>query len=88
MISPRVIPERAHTAKGLALIVDVPFVSTSDAAAGGSDDFARGILNIPYAYTIELPDYGGYNFLLPPSFIPRVGEQMWTAVNVFVDHMK
>ncbi|VDO15097.1 unnamed protein product [Rodentolepis nana] len=57
-------------------------------AAGGSDDFARGALNIPYAYTIELPDLGSYNFLLPPSFIIPVGNQIWDALKTFTEHIK
>ncbi|VUZ51087.1 unnamed protein product [Hymenolepis diminuta] len=57
-------------------------------AAGGSDDFARGDLKIPYSYTIELPDLGSYNFLLPPSFIIPVGNQIWDALQTFVGQMK
>ncbi|EUB54897.1 Carboxypeptidase A2 [Echinococcus granulosus] len=61
---------------------------TLDAAAGGSDDFACGSLKIPYTYTFELPDLGSYNFLLPPAYITLVGEEMWTALETFVEHMK
>lgn len=59
-----------------------------DSAAGGSDDFACGDLKIPYSYTIELPDLGSYNFLLPPSFIIPVGNQIWDALQTFVEQMK
>ncbi|VDN14256.1 unnamed protein product [Dibothriocephalus latus] len=58
------------------------------AAAGGSDDFASGELKIPFAYTIELPDSGTYNFLLPAAYIPVVGEEMWTALKVLVEELK
>ncbi|KAL7061710.1 hypothetical protein AAHC03_0262 [Spirometra sp. Aus1] len=58
------------------------------AAAGGSDDFACGELQIPFSYTIELPDSGTYNFLLPPPYIPAVGEQMWTALKVLTEELK
>ena len=27
---------------------------------------------IPYSYTIELPDFGQFGFLIPPSMIPTV----------------
>ncbi|VDL99871.1 unnamed protein product, partial [Schistocephalus solidus] len=57
------------------------------AAAGGSDDFACGELQIPFSYTIELPDSGTYNFLLPEAYIPVVGEQMWTALNVLAGEL-
>uniref|UniRef100_A0A5K3FUM8 Peptidase_M14 domain-containing protein n=1 Tax=Mesocestoides corti TaxID=53468 RepID=A0A5K3FUM8_MESCO len=58
------------------------------AASGASDDFACGHLNIPYIYTVELPDEGAYNFLLPPAYIPLVGKEMWTALGVLVEYMK
>ena len=38
-------------------------------AAGASDDWAKGEAGIKYSYTIELPDTGRYNFILPPSRI-------------------
>lgn len=44
-------------------------------AAGGSDDWARGVMNIKYAYTIELRDNGNYGFNLPASQIKPTGEE-------------
>ncbi|KAM7539502.1 hypothetical protein Aperf_G00000030700 [Anoplocephala perfoliata] len=58
------------------------------AAAGASDDFACGALRIPYTYTVELPDLGSYNFLLPPNQIVPVGRQMWDALQIFVEQMR
>ncbi|KAM3185318.1 hypothetical protein ACTXT7_006621 [Hymenolepis weldensis] len=57
-------------------------------ASGGSFDFTCGTLKIPYSFAIELPDTGPYGFLLPPSFIVQIGEQMWDVLQVFVEEMK
>ncbi|KAK7075096.1 hypothetical protein SK128_007072 [Halocaridina rubra] len=38
-------------------------------ASGATDDWAYGILGVPFSYTIELPDKGNYAFLLPESEI-------------------
>ena len=38
-------------------------------AAGTSLDWALGVAEIPYTYTIELRDTGDYGILLPPSEI-------------------
>ena len=40
--------------------------------SGASDDWAKGAAGIKYSYTIELPDTGRYNFLLPPSRISGI----------------
>ena len=37
--------------------------------SGASDDWAKGVAGVKYSYTIELPDTGRYNFILPPSRI-------------------
>ncbi|KAL8615306.1 hypothetical protein ACOMHN_038045 [Nucella lapillus] len=51
------------------------------AAAGASDDFARGGAGVKYAFTIELSpsDFSQYGFLLPPRQISRVVEDHWPA---------
>ncbi len=51
-----------------------------DAAAGGSDDWAKGVAGIKYAYTVELRDEGWSGFLLPPTEIQPQGEEMWEGV--------
>jgi len=43
-------------------------------AAGGSDDWAKGIAGIKYAYTIEMGDTGRYGFVLPAKFIQYNGK--------------
>lgn len=43
-------------------------------AAGGSDDWAKGIAGIKYAYTIEMGDTGRYGFVLPARFIQYNGK--------------
>ena len=37
---------------------------------------------IPYSFTVELPDTGSYGFILPPSQIKTVGEELWAATAV------
>ncbi|XP_055551619.1 carboxypeptidase B-like [Wyeomyia smithii] len=44
-------------------------------ASGGSDDWARGVMNIKYAYTVELRDTGRHGFVLPASQIQPSGEE-------------
>ena len=45
-------------------------------ASGNAVDFAKGTLEIPYVYTIELRDTGMYGFLLPPEQIVPTGEEI------------
>ncbi|BFG02954.1 titin [Drosophila madeirensis] len=47
-------------------------------AAGGSDDWAKGIAGIKYAYTIEMGDTGRYGFVLPARFIQYNGKDGYT----------
>ncbi|KAH8416591.1 hypothetical protein KR222_010606 [Zaprionus bogoriensis] len=47
-------------------------------AAGGSDDWAKGIAGIKYSYTIEMGDTGRYGFVLPASFIQYNGKDGYT----------
>ena len=37
---------------------------------------------IPYSFTVELPDTGSYGFLLPASQIKTVGAELWAATGV------
>ena len=34
---------------------------------------------IPYSFTVELPDTGSYGFLVPASQIKTVGAELWAA---------
>lgn len=51
------------------------------AAAGASDDFAKGVAEVKYAFTIELSpsDASQYGFLLPSRQISRVVDDHWPA---------
>lgn len=44
-------------------------------AAGGSDDWAKGILRLKYTYTVELGDTGRHGFILPASHIKGAGDE-------------
>ena len=51
-----------------------------DFSPGGSDDWAKGVAQIKYAYTVELPDTGLFGFLLPKSEILPVGRSLHSAL--------
>jgi len=51
-------------------------------AGGASDDFAKATAEIPYSFTVELPDEGKNGFLLPPSRIEKTGQELWAATAV------
>ncbi|ELT88949.1 hypothetical protein CAPTEDRAFT_180996 [Capitella teleta] len=51
-------------------------------AAGGSDDWAKGVAGVKYAYTVELRDTGRHGFILPASEIQQTGREMLQAVRV------
>lgn len=48
-------------------------------AAGGSDDWAKGVPKIKYAYTVELRDTGRYGFILPASHITVTAKEALAA---------
>jgi len=57
------------------------WVSVSiDAAAGGSEDYAKGIAKIKYAYCFELRDTGKHGFMLPSDQIIPSGIETFAAV--------
>jgi len=65
------------------------------AASGLIMDWAKGVANIKYTYTLELrpgdgdPDNEGrrYGFALPPKFIIPVAEETWAALQVIAKHI-
>lgn len=57
-------------------------------AAGGSDDWAKALLKIKYAYTIELRDTGKYGFILPARFITPTAKEALAAVQVITEIIK
>ena len=50
-------------------------LSLLDPAAGGSDDWVKGVVGVKYCYTIELRDTGRYGFLLPVQQIIPTGKE-------------
>lgn len=52
-------------------------------AAGGSDDWARAVMNIKYAYTIELRDKGRFGFNLPAAQIISTGQETMRMIDEF-----
>ncbi|KAL4235386.1 Sodium-dependent noradrenaline transporter [Mactra antiquata] len=57
------------------------------AAAGGSDDFAKGGAGIKYSYTIELRDQGDYGFQLPATLIIPTAKEFFDGFVAFADTM-
>ena len=56
-------------------------------ASGSSMDWALGVANIPYSYTLELRDKGRHGFILPRSEIIPTGEETWAGVKVFMQEL-
>lgn len=54
-----------------------------DSATGVSEDWAKGVANIKYSYTIELRDTGSYGFLLPQDQIEPNCRESWKALGEF-----
>jgi len=52
-------------------------------AAGGSDDWVKGVGGTAYSYTLELPGGGLAGFDLPPSRIIPVVEETWEGMEVY-----
>ncbi|KAL3859594.1 hypothetical protein ACJMK2_009808 [Sinanodonta woodiana] len=57
--------------------------NTLYAAAGGSDDYAKGSAGVKYSYTLELRDTGVYGFVLPENQILPACEETWAGVKAF-----
>lgn len=57
-------------------------------ASGCSDDYAHGVANIRYSYTIELPDTGRLGFVLPPSEIIPVGHEAVVGLAAMIDEYR
>jgi hypothetical protein len=64
------------------------FLFCLDAAAGGTEDFAKGKLGVKYAYCVELrpgqDDSTDAGFILPASQIPLVGREIYTGVKAIM----
>ncbi|XP_017788792.1 PREDICTED: carboxypeptidase B-like [Habropoda laboriosa] len=48
--------------------------------SGASDDWAKGVAGIKYAYTLELRDRGTYGFLLPARQIVPTAREIWAGI--------
>ncbi|XP_026827132.1 carboxypeptidase B isoform X2 [Ooceraea biroi] len=48
--------------------------------SGTSDDWAKGVAGIKYAYTVELRDRGTYGFLLPATQIVPTAREIWAGI--------
>lgn len=59
--------------------------SDSDATSGSSDDWAKKVAGIKYAYTLELRDLGQYGFVLPAFNIKPSGEEGLAALRVIAN---
>jgi len=57
-------------------------------ASGGSDDWAKALLKIKYAYTIELRDTGRHGFILPALYIIPTAKEALAAVQVITNVIK
>lgn len=58
------------------------------AAAGGSDDYAKGVAGIALSYTIELPGGGNYGFNPPTTSILPVVTETWEGVKVYQQYIQ
>jgi len=55
------------------------------AAAGGTEDWMRGVAGIKFAYCYELRDEGHHGFILPPDQIIPSGEETFASVKTMVE---
>ena len=55
----------------------------ADAAAGGSDDWVKGVGHVDLSYTLELPGGGNYGFDLPRSEIKHVVRETFEGIKVY-----
>lgn len=52
-------------------------------AAGGSDDWVKGVAGVELSYTIELPGGGEQGFDPPPEQIPSIVTETWEGVKAY-----
>ncbi|XP_063242988.1 carboxypeptidase B-like [Bacillus rossius redtenbacheri] len=56
-------------------------------ASGGSDDWAKGVAKVKYAYTIELRDKGRYGFILPANYIIPTAKEGLAAIKIIAQEV-
>lgn len=49
-------------------------------SSGAADDWARGILDVPFTYTLEIRPTASPGFLLPPSQIIPTGQEVFEGI--------
>jgi hypothetical protein len=54
---------------------------------GVSGDWAKGVPQIKYSYTIELRDTGTYGFLLPSNLIQPTAKEAFAAVKTITQEI-
>lgn len=57
------------------------------AAAGGSDDYALGTLDVPYSITMELPRGGLTGFNPSASQIEKMASESWIGIKAMAQHL-
>ena len=59
----------------------------ADPASGGSFDWAKGKLDVKYAFVVELRPKSMWDggFVLPPSEITPCGEENWVGLKALLD---
>lgn len=72
---------------GLYQIINPVLSPILDAAAGGSDDWVKGVGGVELAYTLELPGGGLYGFDLPASEIVPASQEIFLATRVFGEYI-
>lgn len=56
-------------------------------AAGGSDDWAKGVAKIKYTYTVELRDKGQHGFVLPSHEILPTAKEALECVKALAQEL-
>ncbi|KAF2362606.1 Peptidase M14 carboxypeptidase A [Trinorchestia longiramus] len=57
-------------------------------AAGATDDWSKGRLNVPFTYTIELRDSGANGFLIPATDIASTAEEVIAGVTRLISQVR
>lgn len=57
-------------------------------AAGGSDDWFKGVNGVPLSYTVELPCGGSGGFNPPPSAIKGIVQETFEGVKVYHNYVE
>ncbi|KAJ8922111.1 hypothetical protein NQ315_004044 [Exocentrus adspersus] len=58
------------------------------AAAGGSDDYAKGAAGVELAYCIELPGGGNVGFNPPATSIWPIVQETWEGIKAYHDYIR